>query len=463
LLVRRLLSVLVLNVIPFERFFNRAAFLSKEGVFMSKKFFRALLMAGMSTLLLAGTAAAATISVDRVVEYDPQSRDSFPLGQINLVEDASNFDEFNQQHIIIELPRNVLWDQDRVKVFFENSGQSSTISSRDITFPNSQELRIYISQNTAAREILSIQGYIIVQGGRERDDVSATINSSLRNIDDTQLLLAQEHVDQPNLKTIALKATPPITVYPGEYDQALGTITLTESDYGALQVGDTIRLTFPKEVTLGRSGSGGFAIQTKVVSGNVKLGGFATTSGDTASLTVQGASTTPSVVEFSLQRFDAKSTATGEVNVTVEWNKQSTRLLLGKIGNRPVPVRVESRFTIGSDIFYYGTKAVATGTAPYIKDNRTYLPVRFVAMAVGVDEDNIVWNPTSSTVTLKSGGNIMTLVIGVKTATVNGQTVQLEVAPEIVGGRTMLPVYPVAQAFGYQAIWNADEKLVTVR
>ena len=93
--------------------------------------------------------------------------------------------------------------------------------------------------------------------------------------------------------------------------------------------------------------------------------------------------------------------------------------------------------------------------APYIKDGRTFLPLRYVANALDVDDDNIIWDPVSKAVTIFKGDRIAQVTIGSKTMLVNGVTINMDVAPEITDERTMLPIRWMGQALGASIDWNA--------
>jgi len=100
--------------------------------------------------------------------------------------------------------------------------------------------------------------------------------------------------------------------------------------------------------------------------------------------------------------------------------------------------------------------------APYIKDGRTYLPVRYVADALGVTEDNILWDPVTRSVTIFKGDRIAQMTIDSTTLLVNGVEINMDVAPEITNGRTMLPVRWMTQALGAGIAWDAETQTVTV-
>ena len=108
--------------------------------------------------------------------------------------------------------------------------------------------------------------------------------------------------------------------------------------------------------------------------------------------------------------------------------------------------------------------------APYIKDSRTYMPIRYVAYALGVGnpalgaaDPSIIWSDTDRTVTLIKGGTVVQLKINSTQLIMNGAVINMDVAPEINNGRTMLPASWVANAFGYTAQWDAATQQVTIK
>lgn len=89
----------------------------------------------------------------------------------------------------------------------------------------------------------------------------------------------------------------------------------------------------------------------------------------------------------------------------------------------------------------------------FVANGRSYVPVRYLALALGVPESGIVWDGKTRTVTLAADGTTLKMVIGKKTLYVNGVAKGMDVVPVIVKGRTYLPARFVAEAFGYQVCW----------
>ena len=119
-------------------------------------------------------------------------------------------------------------------------------------------------------------------------------------------------------------------------------------------------------------------------------------------------------------------------------------------------------FTIGSTSYALNGSTVSMDVAPYIQDSRTFLPLRYIANAVGVADSNILWNPTTQSVTIIKGGVVAQFTIGSTTMILNGASVTMDVAPQITDGRTCLPVAWVAEALGAQIAWNATAQTATV-
>ncbi|MDO4280006.1 MAG: copper amine oxidase N-terminal domain-containing protein [Peptococcaceae bacterium] len=95
--------------------------------------------------------------------------------------------------------------------------------------------------------------------------------------------------------------------------------------------------------------------------------------------------------------------------------------------------------------------------APLVYQNRTFVPLRALTEAFGVEPK---WNGADSTITIVDGDTTIVMTAGSKSYTINGQTKTMDAAPYIVAGanRTMVPVRFIGEALGYkvQAIYRAD-------
>jgi len=119
-----------------------------------------------------------------------------------------------------------------------------------------------------------------------------------------------------------------------------------------------------------------------------------------------------------------------------------------------------AEFKIGSNIYSVGGVAKVMDVAPYIKGDRTYVPMRYLGEMLGAE---VVWDDAARTVTLTKGDTTVVFTIGSTTYTVNGESKTADVAPEIASDRTMLPARYVAEAFGAIVGWDAGTQTVVVQ
>lgn len=122
----------------------------------------------------------------------------------------------------------------------------------------------------------------------------------------------------------------------------------------------------------------------------------------------------------------------------------------------------QAKFVIGSASYEADGASKQMDATPFIENSRTYVPVRYLALALGVAEEDILWDANARTVTLKLDNVTLRLTIGSKTLYVNGEAKQMDVAPVIKNGRTYLPARWVAEAFGYGVRWDEAAKTVLV-
>lgn len=121
-------------------------------------------------------------------------------------------------------------------------------------------------------------------------------------------------------------------------------------------------------------------------------------------------------------------------------------------------------FKIGEPTYIATSGTTVTmDVTPYVKDDRTYTPVRYLAYALGVTESGIQWDEVAQTVTIIKDDTTLKLTIGSTTITKNSETIIMDVAPELVDpGRTMLPARWVSEALGATVTWDEKTQQVTI-
>lgn len=110
-------------------------------------------------------------------------------------------------------------------------------------------------------------------------------------------------------------------------------------------------------------------------------------------------------------------------------------------------------------MLYVNGEEAEAGTAPVIKNGTTLVPFRVIAEELGAE---VVWNKKEQSVTITQDGITVKLVIGSKTAYVDGKAVTLKQAPSVVNGTTLVPVRFVSEALKATVKWENETQSVIV-
>ncbi len=96
---------------------------------------------------------------------------------------------------------------------------------------------------------------------------------------------------------------------------------------------------------------------------------------------------------------------------------------------------------------------------PVIKDGRTLVPFRAVANALNVV---VHWDGATRTIRAHDSDNSVSMQIDNRIAYRNDQPMTLQVPPEIIGGRTLIPLRFFSEAFDCKVAWNSSLRIVTI-
>lgn len=94
---------------------------------------------------------------------------------------------------------------------------------------------------------------------------------------------------------------------------------------------------------------------------------------------------------------------------------------------------------------------------PILRNDRTLVPIRFIAESLGYEVD---WDPAENTA-LIDGGRIK-LWIGTNRAELNGKAVTLDTSSILVNDRTMVPLRIIAENLNCTVDWLANTKTVQI-
>ncbi|HPU35504.1 MAG TPA: beta-propeller domain-containing protein [Bacillota bacterium] len=122
----------------------------------------------------------------------------------------------------------------------------------------------------------------------------------------------------------------------------------------------------------------------------------------------------------------------------------------------------EASFRIGAKTYIADNQLKAIDVAPYLENGRAYIPVRFLASALGIPDDGITWDEATRSVTIAGGDKLLKLTIGSNILLLGNRTFLMDVVPQLKEGRVMLPARWVAEALGYAVTWEEGSQTVRI-
>jgi hypothetical protein len=377
--------------------------------------------------------------------------------------------------IRIDLPQNAVW-QTRPSIENVTGTNGTTIinNAAGATLANSNRtLILSVSSSSTAASTFNIKdGKISIRGNSPVGDVKITLGG-------TSTVTGE--VVAAKIAAPLEATTTPTTIKIGLQQQPASDIVIKEVAKELLKysvggiANQTLTLIAPGGVTFDVKPT------VEVVSGDLKVNNDTTTvNGGTLTIPITQSSLVPGEIKISNVKLNVDRTVAegpmtfgirggainhyGVVDANYVADNVATVVVANVITPAPGDTKAESKvtFTIDSNMYTVGDAQKMMDVAPYIKSGRTYLPIRYVADALGVINDNIMWNDASQTVTIMKGERVIQLKIGSPVMKVQGTDVTMDVAPEIKDGRTMLPVRFVGQALGATIGYDEATQTVTI-
>lgn len=113
---------------------------------------------------------------------------------------------------------------------------------------------------------------------------------------------------------------------------------------------------------------------------------------------------------------------------------------------------------IGENYLIAGETQVTLDAPAYINaEGYTMLPVRAISTSLGIDNNNVLWDQATRTVTILYGDRIISMTAGASVMYVNGSSIPTSSSVEIVNDRTFLPMRDLATALGVTDLtWDTD-------
>ena len=119
---------------------------------------------------------------------------------------------------------------------------------------------------------------------------------------------------------------------------------------------------------------------------------------------------------------------------------------------------------VGESYLISGENKVTIDVPAYINANGyTMLPLRAVAVALGINSNNVLWDQSTRTATIMYGSKIINMTLGQKVVYVNGAMIPATAAVEITNDRMFLGLRDLGNALGVTDItWDGATRTATL-
>jgi len=150
----------------------------------------------------------------------------------------------------------------------------------------------------------------------------------------------------------------------------------------------------------------------------------------------------------------------GAVSTYTFTNIASDHIIKAIFEKKPITIVLQ----IGQASFTIDGTPNTLDSPPIIKNGRTLLPIRPVVEALG---GSVSWDGNEKKVIISLGSTTIELWIGKSIAKVNGVNTLIDlnnpkVVPEIINGRTMLPLRFVTENLGCELQWDPNTQTITI-
>jgi len=125
------------------------------------------------------------------------------------------------------------------------------------------------------------------------------------------------------------------------------------------------------------------------------------------------------------------------------------------VGNA-LEIKHNISFKIDSKEFDFDNKKLPMTVEPLIIDGSTFIPARYLVEPLGGQAS---WDAKTKTVTLLLLNHKVSLIVGSKTAMLDGKEVFLSSKPIIISGRTLIPLRAASQLLGAEVSWVQITKI----
>lgn len=101
----------------------------------------------------------------------------------------------------------------------------------------------------------------------------------------------------------------------------------------------------------------------------------------------------------------------------------------------------------------YNDVAIEFDVEPVLMYDRTLVPIRAVANAFGVSDDDISYDDATRDIEIKYQGKVIKMTVDSQDATVDGVATKIDVPATEIDGRTLVPLRFISESFDKTVNW----------
>ena len=148
----------------------------------------------------------------------------------------------------------------------------------------------------------------------------------------------------------------------------------------------------------------------------------------------------------------------GDESDDIDYTAKTGFVNIVKAGSDTTGFTTKLTVPIGENYLIAGETKVELDAPAYINaEGYTMLPVRAISTSLGIDNNNVLWDQATKTVTILYGDRIISMTAGASVMYVNGSSIPTSSSVEIVNDRTFLPMRDLATALGVTDLtWDTD-------
>lgn len=392
------------------------------------------------------------------------------IGEIILSENAPGALIGNGRVVNLELPSWAKWDE-VPSVYIEGATELELGLNNSKAFPVGDEdrrVRFYISRSSKNRA-----GKVIIKEGKVSLPVDAKGDLKIK-ISGNAGVSGEATVGAVNVPlTVTSSAKPELKL--GVRGQQAGDIEIKENA-GQVLLARELWLDFPSYITLKdipavEVSSGNMIIDKPRLEDHRLIIPIEVSGSSASTIRVTGISYDithvapegdvevrvggPAVNEVNMGNdalFSGKDWAAIVVNATVAPPPKYSPPKFPFIGRNVV-------FQVGEKSYRLNGRTYTIDVAPYIKNGRVFLPLRYAGLALGIDR-KISWDRETGTASLVRNDTVVRVKVGDSAVYRSGVRIPTDAAAHLHEGRVMVPLRAVATAFGANVDWESDTQTV---